>query len=131
MGDTNWLAIIVVGAVTSLGLGGLWYGPLFGKIWSAETGITKDTKHRYSIAQMMGGSVLFSIIAAFMIDHAIGDGGPIKGLHIGFFAGLLLCGGALATAYLWESRTWRHWLVNAGYTTVQYSLIGLALGYWR
>jgi Protein of unknown function (DUF1761) len=131
MGDSNWLAVVVAGAITSLGLGFFWYGALFGKAWMAETGITRETKHRYSMPQMMGGSVIFSIVVAAALAHLIGDGGPMKGLHSGFFAGLLIGGSAIGTSYLWESKSIRHWLINTGYTSVHYALIGLILGLWH
>ena len=35
--DINWLAVIVA-AVATFVLGGVWYGPLFGKIWRAADG---------------------------------------------------------------------------------------------
>jgi hypothetical protein len=44
--NLNWLAIIVA-AISTFILGGLWYSPLmFVKRWMKETGITEeDTKH--------------------------------------------------------------------------------------
>src|SRR4051812_47000535 len=42
MPEISWLAV-VVGAVASFLLGGLWYSPvLFGKAWQRETGLTDE-----------------------------------------------------------------------------------------
>ena len=37
----NWLAILVA-TVAAFVLGGLWYGPLFGKAWMAALGKTEE-----------------------------------------------------------------------------------------
>lgn len=38
--DINWLAILA--AASSLVIGFLWYGPLFGKAWMKESGMTEE-----------------------------------------------------------------------------------------
>jgi hypothetical protein len=35
--DINWLAVVVA-AVATFVLGGVWYGPLFGRVWRAAEG---------------------------------------------------------------------------------------------
>ena len=35
--DINWLAVVVA-AVATFMLGGVWYGPLFGRVWRAAEG---------------------------------------------------------------------------------------------
>jgi hypothetical protein len=37
----NWLAILVA-ALAGLAVGGIWYGPLFGKAWMRESGVTME-----------------------------------------------------------------------------------------
>jgi hypothetical protein len=49
MANANLLAILVA-AATGFLIGGLWYGPLFGKAWMAEHGFTEE--------QMRGGNML-------------------------------------------------------------------------
>ena len=39
--NANLLAILVA-AATGFLIGGLWYGPLFGKAWMAEHGFTEE-----------------------------------------------------------------------------------------
>lgn len=41
--NVNWLAVIV-GFVVAYGAGWLWYGPLFGKVWSTGLGISMPDK---------------------------------------------------------------------------------------
>lgn len=131
MEGINWLGGLVAGAVASLGIGSLWFGPLFGKIWMAETGFTHDKKPRYAMPVMMGGSALISVIAAWCMSRIIGHADAMHGLKVGAIIGLVFGGGAIATNYLWESKSLRHIAVNAGYVTAQMALIGLILGIWR
>ena len=51
MANANLLAILVA-AATGFLIGGLWYGPLFGKAWMAEHGFTEE--------QLRGGNMLKS-----------------------------------------------------------------------
>ena len=46
----------------------------------------------------------------------------------GFCIGLVWVGGSLGINYLFEHKSLRLWFINAGYHTVQFTLIGLVLG---
>ena len=39
--EVHWLAILVA-AVSGFLVGGLWYGPIFGKAWQAARGLSDD-----------------------------------------------------------------------------------------
>ncbi|MEJ2083811.1 MAG: DUF1761 domain-containing protein, partial [Acidobacteriota bacterium] len=57
---------------------------------------------------------------------------PSPGLGLGFGAGLSagLCwvAGSFGINYLFEKKSLKLWLINGGYHTLQYTLIGTALG---
>jgi hypothetical protein len=48
----------------------------------------------------------------------------------GFYVGLFWVGGGLGVIYLFEQRPLKHWLVNAGYMTIAFTLMGAILGAW-
>ena len=59
MPEVNWIAIVVA-AVASFLLGGLWYSPvLFGKAWQRETGLTDEQLKKGNMAK------IFGLVAAF------------------------------------------------------------------
>jgi hypothetical protein len=124
----NWLAVLVAGVGASALLGFLWYGPLFGKMWMRASGVNPDGRN---MAPLLALSILLSIIAATLLAVWIGYNGPLKGAAKGLLAGAVFGGGALGTSYLWEGRSLKLWLINAGYVTGQYGLIGLILGLWH
>jgi len=67
----NWLAIIVA-VIASFFLGGLWYGPLFGKAWRKEMGVPEGVKP--SGAEMTKPIVLNIIgtfLTAFVLAHEV------------------------------------------------------------
>ena len=39
--EINWLAVVLSG-LSAFVLGGLWYGPLFGKAWQARVGLSDE-----------------------------------------------------------------------------------------
>jgi fluoride ion exporter CrcB/FEX len=52
------------------------------------------------------------------------------GLFAGFMTGLTFVSTALGVIYLFEFRSLRLWLINAGYQIVIFSLMGVVLGAW-
>ena len=80
--DMNFLAILVA-ALTTVVVGFLWYGPLFGKVWSSENGFTNEdliTGNRFKLFWLI---FLFSILLAFIMQilviHQFGALGMIGG----------------------------------------------------
>jgi hypothetical protein len=60
----NWLAVLVA-AIATFVLGGLWYGPLFGRIWRAAEGQTEPpAKQRFALFAVDAGCniVLFALM---------------------------------------------------------------------
>src|SRR5581483_7963292 len=92
----NWLAILV-SIVASFAIGGVWYGPLFGKVWSKAMGFTDKP----SGAEIAKGSVINVIglfLMAFVLAHDVQVWRPSSwGLapdgpaHVyGFFGGMFI-----------------------------------------
>ena len=53
------------------------------------------------------------------------------GALYGLCAGLCWVAASYGISYLFERRPLALWLINGGYHTVQFTLIGLILGAWR
>ena len=61
--EVNWIAVIAA-AVSAFVLGGLWYGPLFGKKWMALVGLSEEQARSGSPAGMSLSSTLGSMLAS-------------------------------------------------------------------
>lgn len=132
MQDINLLAVIAAG-VSAFLLGGLWYAPfLFGKAWMTETGITEEKAAAANPARVFGVSLILSLAAAYVFAMFLGPA-PAPGFAVGagFSAGLFWVAASFGINYLFEQKTFKLWLINGGFHTVQFTLYGLVLGLWH
>jgi Protein of unknown function (DUF1761) len=132
MPEINWLAVVVAATACFL-LGGLWYSPvLFGKAWSAASGVTEEKAKSANMAQIMGTAFLLAVIGAAVFAAFLGPRpAPMFATAAGLSAGLCWVAGSFGINYLFEQRPLRLFLINGGYHTLQYTLIGLVLGLWH
>ena len=120
-------------AVVSMIVGGIWYGPLFGKTWMRINNIDpKDTK---AIKEMQKKAVplytmqfLLSFFQGWMIAHSVGAPTQLLGLC----AALVLP--TLAGTCMWTSErrsdAWTRFLVQAGYQIVVFSIFAYLIEHW-
>jgi hypothetical protein len=130
MPAVNLLAVVLA-ALSGFLVGGLWYSPLlFAKPWMAENGFTQEevTKN-FNPAKAYGTTFVCALIAAYTFAMFLGPTVYWKrGAAYGFTAGLCWVGMAMATSYIFERRSFKLWAINAGYHTVQFTLIGAIIG---
>jgi hypothetical protein len=128
MPPVNWIAIVVATVATFI-LGGLWYGPLFGKMWMAGSGMTEEKAKQGNPARTFGVSFVLQFVAAVILAMFIG---PDATLRFATLAGLAVGLGWVATGlgviYLFEQRPLSHWIANAGYMTVAFTMMGAIIG---
>lgn len=125
----NYWAILLA-AVSSFMLGGLWYSPaLFEKAWNAENGGVEQKGHP---AKVFGTAFLFSLVAAFAFAFLLGPAPSLEtGLKYGFIAGFGMVAASFGINYQFAQRSLKLWLIDGGYHTAQFLLFGLILGLWH
>ena len=133
MPQINWLAVIVA-AVAMFGLGAVWYSPvLFVKQWAKAAGINRDGSPGQNFVWVMLGAFVLTLLMATNLAFFIS--GP--NLTLGFAIGAAVAAGlGWATLSLWiislfEQRPFTYVLINGGYLTIGFALMGLILGLWR
>jgi hypothetical protein len=131
LSNVNWLAVIAA-TVAAFMLGGLWYSKaLFGNAWMQEVGLSEDTINNANMIRTFAGTFALQIIAATALAALIGnDGSWMTGLNTGLWVGLLWISTAYGVTYLFEQRSFRLWLINAGYYVVLYCIMGTIIGIW-
>ncbi|MDA1024771.1 MAG: DUF1761 domain-containing protein, partial [bacterium] len=76
--DVNYLAIVLA-AIAQIVIGMPWYGEmLFGKIWMAETGMTKEKANsnmKKNGALIMMGAFIGSFVMAFVLTQVMREFG--------------------------------------------------------
>lgn len=129
----NWLAVFAA-AVSTFLLGGLWYSPaMFGSAWMQLNGFTEEQLRSRNMARIFGFSFLWSLVMSFNLAMFLND--PATDLSWGAAAGFLAGFGWVAMAIfilgLFERRSTRLMLINAGYFIASFVIMGLILGAWR
>jgi len=67
------LLATLVGALAGFALGGVWYGPLFGRAWMAEHGfVAEDLQRNFNPAKTYGIMLVLALIAAYVFGMFIG-----------------------------------------------------------
>lgn len=129
----NYLAVLVA-ALSTFILGGLWYSPmLFGKAWMRANNFSDADLQTFSKARMFGWSFVFSLVMAVNLAMFLAD--PKTNLTWGMAAGALAGLGwvamAVAIIAMFENKSWAYILINGGYMTIAFTLMGAIIGAWR
>lgn len=133
MPHINWLAVLAA-AISTFALGGLWYSPaLFGHAWMSVNNLNDAQLAKSNMAKIFGLAFIFAVImaanlAAFLAEPKTNAS---WGATAGFLAGFGWVTLGIATIALFERRSVKYVLINGGYMTVSFVLMGLILGVWR
>jgi len=131
MASIHWLGVIAA-AVSAFLLGGLWYGPLFKRAWCREAGIDPDCAPKQHPARIFAIAFACSLAAAFVFAWFLGPQPALaEALHAGFMIGLAWVATSFGINYAFVQRSFRLWLIDAGYHVLQFTLYGLILGLWH
>ena len=125
----NWLAVIAA-TVSAFLLGSAWYArPLFGGAWMQEVGLDEETIRTANMPLTFGLTFLLQAVAATAMSAILGAGsGWFEGLLTGLCVGVFWVATAYGVTYLFEQRSIRLWLINAGYYVVLYAIMGTVVG---
>lgn len=128
----NYWAILVSALSTFL-IGGLWYSPaVFGKAWMKENGLTEDDLKKGSMAKIFGLAFLLGLIAAVNLAMFLGsEADAAMGAFYGFLAGFGWVAMFIGTHYLFERKSMKLFLINAGYSVVALTVMGVIIGAWK
>jgi hypothetical protein len=139
----NWLAI-VVSIVANFALGSLWYGPLFGKAWMKEIGMSADKKPtRAEIVRAMGLNIFGTLLMAYVLAWNVAgwrpsawnageDGSPAAyGFFAAFFSWLGFVVPVMLNSVAFERRSWKLFGIGAGWQLIGLVVMGMILAYWR
>lgn len=137
--DINYLAVIGA-AAASMVLGGLWYGPLFGKTWMGLSGMASaelEAAKRRGMAKLYLLTAVGSLVMAYVLAHSLifasaylNVTGPQAGLMAGFWSWLGFIAPVTLGTVLWENKPWRLWLLNNGYHLLSLLVMGAVVALW-
>ncbi len=126
---------VIVSAIANLVVGAIWYSPmLFYKAWMKENHFTEESvKKNFNPLKTYGITLILSLIISYNLAFFLGDDktDAAWGATAGFLAGFGFSTLIFAIIGLYEQRSWRYILINGGYITLYFTLIGFILGVWR
>ena len=124
---------VIVAALSNFLNGGLWYSRgLLGRVWMRENGFTEESLKGSNMAKIFGLAFLLGLIAAANLALFLGpEDRPEMGALWGFAAGFGWVATFLGTIYLFERKSFTLFLINAGYSIVALTVMGIILAAWK
>jgi hypothetical protein len=128
----NYWAILVAALSTFL-IGGLWYSPaLFGKAWMKENNFTEEDMKKGNMPKIFGLAFFLGLLAAINLAMFMGPEADVSfGAFAGFAAGFGWVATFVGTHYLFERKSFKLFLINAGYSVVALTVMGMIIGAWK
>lgn len=127
--DVNWLAVVAA-ALSSFPLGFLWYGPLFGKAWQREVGLSDEQLKSGNMGLIFGGAFVLALIQSAAFAMFLGAEPLPNAALYGLIAGLCWVAAAIGVQNLFERKSWKLTAINGGYNAIAFTLIGAIIGAW-
>jgi hypothetical protein len=137
--SVNYVAV-AAGAVISMVVGALWYGPIFGKKWMEIIGINPEsTVQRREMQKGVG--VLYAIqfvltlFQILVLAHFIADTVRVTGIERALWIWAAFIVPTLAGSVMWTNEKsrlkWARFLIQGGYQLVMFVTYGLLLHFWK
>jgi hypothetical protein len=135
--DVNYIAVLLA-AVASMVVGFVWYGPVLGKQWMKERGMTPEKMKEAGrdMGKMYGISFVLAIVTAFVLSHVMFLSEYFfqypslqTGLTTAFWmwAGFVMPVQATATIFS-DKKNWKLFGMDTGYQLVSLLVMGVVLG---
>ena len=126
----NWLAVLVATVMTFL-LGGVWYGPLFGKLWQRHMGLS-DAQLKQSVGRTFALAFVLALVSAVNLAFFLGPSATLGfGVGSGAATGIGFVATSLGVTYAFGRRPLVLALVDLGYHAVAFTMMGALLGSWH
>lgn len=124
---------VLVSALSTFLIGGLWYSPgVFGKAWMRENGFTEEGMKNSNMIKIFGLAFFLAVIAAVNLAMFMGpEDKPEMGALWGFLAGFGWVATFVGTHYLFERKSFTLFLINAGYSIVSLTIMGVIIAAWK
>ena len=125
---------VLVSAVFNLVLGAIWYSPAMFYIgWKKENKLTDEDFKKINPAKTYGITFLLAYMMSYNLAFFIGDSETdwVWGLTAGFLTGFGWAAAIFTVIGLFEQKSWKYILINGGFITVYFTVIGFILGIWR
>lgn len=131
---------IATGAVLSMIIGAIWYGPIFGKKWMEIVGVDPADKEamkkmQKSAGPLYGVQFILTLFQVLVLAHLVADTQIAGGLERSLWIWAAFVIPTLAGAVMWTNEAaklkWARFLIQGGYQLVLFGIFGLLLQFWK
>lgn len=135
----NYWAVLA-GAVLSMAIGTVWYGPLFGKKWMQIIGVdpadeSARQKMQKSALPLYAAQFILTLFQVLVLAHLIADTTKAGGLERALWIWAAFVIPTLAGAVMWTNEKGENkrarLSIQGGYQLVIFIVFGLLLQYWK
>lgn len=135
LSEVNYLAVVAA-ALATMALGALWYGPLFGRLWTSAHGHTPERLEamRRGVGWAYGLSFVCYLVMATALAYLLAWIGAVTvpgALWLAFVCWLGFAATIGLTSHLFSDRRPPAYWIDAGYQLVYLLGMGAVLGAWR
>ena len=128
--EINWLAVAVL-TVFSFMLGAFWHSVLFNKAWKEDSKSEYNSENRGKPGKLFGLAGISHVVAVIALALLIGhQSTAICGLLYGLTVSIAWVSTSIGVTYLFVGRSFRLFLIDAGFYVVFYTIAGLILSIW-
>jgi len=128
--EINWLAVAVL-TVFSFMLGAFWHSVLFNKAWKEDSKSEYNSENRGKPGKLFGLAGISHVVAVIALALLIGhQSTAICGLLYGLTVSIAWVSTCIGVTYLFVGRSFRLFLIDAGFYVVFYTIAGLILAIW-
>ncbi len=131
---------VVSGAVLSMVIGAIWYGPVFGKKWMEIQGVNPADSEAIKKMQKTAGPLyavqfLLTLFQVLVLAHLVADTKIAGGIERSLWIWAAFVIPTLAGAVMWTNDTgklkWTRFLIQGGYQLVIFIVFGTLLQFWK
>lgn len=131
---------IFVGAILSMVIGAIWYGPLFGKKWLEIVGASEvDLEARKKMQKNAGPLYIvqffLTLFQVLILAVMAGSSNIFDSLSVSFLVWIAFIVPTLAGSAMWTNepgkQKWARFLLQAGYQLILFIVFGLLLQFWN
>lgn len=131
MENVNWLSLIIA-ALVPMVMGFIYYHKaLFGTAWMETIGMTEEKAKEANMGLTFGLSLVMAFLMAFFLmgfNNGLGQEGEFDtfghGAAHGIIISLFLVVPIFVTNGLFEQKSWKNILINAGYWILTLAIMG-------
>lgn len=130
---------VLAGAVASMIIGSVWYGPLFGRTWMQLNGVDLNDVEKIRAMQkaampLYGVQFCFSLLQLYVLAHFVQGWKEASGTETAIWIWLGFVMPTVAGLSMWTSQSskvkWTTFLIAASYQLTCFIVFGWILGRW-